>query len=102
MSSKSTLKELKIFMVFVVVVLTILVSAVVTTKNNRIEPEIGCLYLHSFNWDEKDPFYGVRIDTVRVLDIEGGYILYEDVNESFYNKNSTTIDRFTNSVKKFK
>lgn len=37
---------------------------------------IGDTFLISFNWDEKNPFEIIEIDTILILDIKSGYVKY--------------------------
>ena len=61
--------------------------------NQRMEVDIGEKYLFSYFWDNEDPFYFPRVDTVRVIDIKNDYVLFEEV--SFFNhQRSTTVKRF--------
>lgn len=41
---------------------------------------IGETYLVSFDWDNEDPFREARIDTLRVLDMDRGFVKIEYFN----------------------
>lgn len=66
--------------------------------NQRMEVNIGEKYIFSYFWDNKDPFYFPRVDTVRVIDIKDGYVLFEDVMfenaSAFSYQRSMTVKRF--------
>jgi len=37
---------------------------------------VGGVYLHSFDWENSNPFKETNIDTATVLDIKDGYVQY--------------------------
>lgn len=46
-------------------------------KPNTTKIEIGKHYATSFHWQEENPFKPTKIDTVKVIDIKDGYVLWE-------------------------
>ena len=49
-------------------------------KNQETQIEVGKNYIFSLDWENKDPFEKVEIDTVKVVDIKGEYIQWEYKN----------------------
>ena len=65
-----------------VIALTLTLVIILVKKNMLIKNEYtsikeGEKYLFSFDWDNKDPFKKIEIDTVIVIAIKGDYIQWE-------------------------
>jgi hypothetical protein len=53
---------------------------------NNPPVKIGDKYLHSWNFQKKDPFEKIDIDTVVVIDIKGEYVLYQKNGVNYHNR----------------
>lgn len=67
-------------------------------SNQKMEVVIGEKYLRNYFWDNDDPFFKPNIDTVEVLDIKNGYVLYY-VNGF---ETSTSIKSFKQNCREIK
>lgn len=65
--------------------------------NEKIE--IGGIYLHSYNWDEKDPFEQVEIDTVKVIAIRRGYVQWLPNYKEDWNAQSMKLEYFKENAR---
>ena len=92
------MKKLKPFIssIFLMVVcLLISTYYLVRPCNNRSKTIVkGETYLYSTDWDTDDPFSKMRIDTVKVLDIQDGYVKHLDIGSDSAYYNSCSINFF--------
>lgn len=51
-------------------------KTLINTQNYKV----GEKYLLSFDWEEKNPFENIRIDTVKVTGVKDGYVEWEYKN----------------------
>ena len=79
----------------------ILLSLFLLGCEQETQPKIGKLYKHSFDYllEPKNPFEATRIDTVKVLDIKKGYVLYQFNNGYKRSDKITWFNKVTQEIK---
>jgi hypothetical protein len=73
----------------------LLATTLIGCSKNEIK--VGDVYRFSWNWDEEDPFRKVDVDTVTVLGVKDGYVLYSYKTKKYVN--STEIKFFEKNIK---
>lgn len=57
-------------------IITTIAAIIVLTSCQKKELNVGDKYLHSFYWDNENPFEVRDIDTASILDIKDGYVKF--------------------------
>jgi hypothetical protein len=98
-------KELKSIVLTVLVLFLLGYPLVKMTGNllaliekSKTPVEVGVVYLHSYAWGDQDPFTEKRVEKVKVIDKQQGFVKYHFLSDTTFTL-STTVKAFRSTIK---